>query len=80
MALTLRRQDDAVQLFRLALEFVWCANVIATVRRGLTYNFGLRDGNPGPVDLHLIMSINCPAGSRTTVGEVATRAFAVWSL
>jgi len=80
MALALRRQDDAVQLFRLALEVVWCANVIATVRRGLTYNFGLRDGNPGSVDLHLIMSIDGPAGSRTTVGEVATRAFAIGAL
>src|SRR5438477_3115312 len=78
--LALRRQDDAVQLFRPSLEVVWRANVIATVRRGLMYNFGLRHGNPGPVDLHLIMSIDGPAGSWTTVGEVATRAFAVGSL
>jgi hypothetical protein len=77
MALALRCQHDAIQFFRLTLEVVWCANVIATVRRGLTYNFGLRHGNPAPVDLHLIVSINGPARSWTTVGKVATRAFAV---
>src|SRR5262249_6663112 len=80
MALALRRQDDAIQLFRLALKVVWRANVIATVGRSLMYNFSLRHGNPDPGDLHLIMSINGPARSRTAVGEVATRAFAVGSL
>ena len=37
-------------------------------------------GNPGAVDLHLVVVIDRAAGRGTTVGEVATRAFAVGPL
>src|SRR5262245_60424058 len=43
-------------------------------------DFLRRNGNPGAVDLHLVVIVGRAAGRRTTIGEIATRAFAVWSL
>src|SRR5262245_54883269 len=79
-SLALRRHDHAVQLLGIALEFVGCANVVTAVRRGSTNDFRRRNGNPGAVDLHLVVIVDRAAGRRTTVGEVAARAFAVGPL
>src|SRR5262245_21534411 len=79
-ALAFRRYDHAIQLIGIALEVVGCANVIATVRRGAMDDFRRRIGNPGAVDLHLVVIVDRAAGRRTAVGEITTRALAVGSL
>src|SRR5262245_54650825 len=78
--LALRRHDHAVQFLWIALEVVGCTNVVAAVRGGSTDDFRNRYGNPRAVDLHLIVIVDHTAGRRTTVGEIATRAFAVGPL
>src|SRR5262245_369797 len=79
-SLAFRRYDHAIQLIGIALEVVGCANVIATVRRGAMDDFRRRNGNPGAVDLHLVVIVDRAAGRRTAVGEITTRALAVGSL
>jgi hypothetical protein len=76
----LRRHDHAEQFVGIALEVVGRANVVTTVRRGAMDYFLRRYGNPSAVDLHLVVIIDRATGCRTTVGEVATRAFTVGPL
>src|SRR5262245_55339961 len=54
--------------------------MVAAVRRGTMDYFLLRYGNPGAVDLHFVVIVDRAAGRWTTVGEVATRAFAIGPL
>src|SRR5262245_29068822 len=43
-------------------------------------DFRRRHGNPGTVDLHLVVIVDRAAGGRTTVGEIAAGALAVGPL
>jgi hypothetical protein len=78
--LAFRGQNDAIEFFRVTLEIIWSANMIAAIGSGSSYDLALRHGYPGPIDLDLIVSIGTPARRWAAIGHVATRAFAVRSL